>query len=38
MDEKLVKLTEDVLDQEKKTVDLLDTIGEIKGLLVNIYM
>lgn len=38
VDEKLAKLTEDVLDQEKKTVDLLDTIGEIKGLLINMYI
>ena len=37
IDEKLVDLTEDVLDQEKKTVDLLGTIGEIRGLLVNLY-
>ena len=37
IDEKLVDLTEDVLDQEKKTVDLLSAIGEIRGLLVNLY-
>lgn len=37
IDEKLVELTEDVLDQEKKTVDLLGAIGEIRGLLVNLY-
>lgn len=37
IDEKLVDLTEDVLDQEKKTVDLLGAIGEIRGLLVNLY-
>lgn len=37
IDEKLIELTEDVLDQEKKTVDLLGVIGEIRGLLVNIY-
>lgn len=37
VDAKLVELTELVMDQEKKTVDLLDLIGEIKGLLVNLY-
>lgn len=37
IDEKLVQLTEDVMDQEKKTVDLLALIGEIEGLLVNLY-
>lgn len=37
IDEKLVELTEDLLDQEKKTVDLLGHIGEIRGLLINLY-
>lgn len=37
VDEKLIELTEDIMNQEKKTVDLLGLIGEIKGLLVNIY-
>ena len=37
VDQKLVELTEQVMDHEKKTVDLLGLIGEIKGLLVNIY-
>lgn len=37
IDEKLVKLTEDMMDQEKKTVDLLAVIGEIEGLLINLY-
>lgn len=37
IDEKLVQLTEDVMDQERKTVDLLALIGEIEGLLVNLY-
>lgn len=38
VDEKVIELTEDVMDQEKSTVDLLGIIDEIKGLLVNIYM
>lgn len=37
IDEKLVELTEDVLNQESKAVDLLAIIGEIEGLLVNLY-
>jgi uncharacterized protein len=37
IDEKLMELTEEIMNQEKKTVDLLGLIGEIKGLLVNIY-
>lgn len=38
IDEKLIELAEDLLDEEKKSVDLLDKIGEIKGLLINLYM
>jgi len=37
IDEKLIELTEQVMGQERKTVDLLDIIGEIKGLLINLY-
>ncbi|MGM8365502.1 YaaR family protein [Virgibacillus sp. W0181] len=37
VDDKLVELTEEMMNQEKKTVDLLGIIGEIKGLLINIY-
>lgn len=37
IDEKLIELTESIMDQEKKTVDLLGLIGDIKGLLVNLY-
>lgn len=37
LDEKLVSLTDDIMDQEKKTVDLLGVIGEIEGLLINLY-
>lgn len=37
IDEKLIELTEEVMSQEEKTVDLLGVIGEIKGLLVNLY-
>ncbi len=37
VDEKLVRLTEVVLEQEKRSIDILDLIGEIKGLLINLY-
>ncbi|MFD1039904.1 YaaR family protein [Virgibacillus byunsanensis] len=37
VDEKLLELTEEIMNQEKKTVDILGLIGEIKGLLVNLY-
>ncbi len=38
VDRELVGLTEDVLDKEKKSIDILGKIGEIKGLLINLYM
>lgn len=38
IDEHLVELAQDILNEEKDTIDLLDKIGEIKGLLVNLYM
>lgn len=38
IDEKMIELAEDLLDGEKTAIDLLDTIGEIKGLLINLYM
>lgn len=37
IDEKLVELTEAVMSEEERTIDLLGLIGEIKGLLVNLY-
>ena len=37
IDEKLVELAEEILNQEKSSIDLLDKIGEIKGLLINLY-
>jgi uncharacterized protein len=37
IDEKLMELTDEIMSQEKKTVDLLGLIGEIKGLLINLY-
>ncbi|RZT13032.1 YaaR family protein [Fictibacillus sp. BK138] len=37
IDEQLIQVTEAVLSQEKDSISLLDKIGEIKGLLVNLY-
>ncbi|MBG9815685.1 DUF327 family protein [Bacillus safensis] len=37
LDEKLIELTEDMMNQEKPSIDLLERIGEIKGLLINLY-
>jgi len=37
IDEKIAQLAEDLMDEEKKSLDILGLIGEIKGLLVNIY-
>ena len=38
IDEKLIELAEDLLNEEKTAIELLDKIGEIKGLLINLYM
>ncbi|RUL49169.1 MULTISPECIES: YaaR family protein [Lysinibacillus] len=38
IDEHLVELAQEILSEEKDTIDLLDRIGEIKGLLINLYM
>ncbi|MCT2534281.1 YaaR family protein [Aquibacillus koreensis] len=37
VDEKLMEITELVIDQEKKSISLLGMIGEVKGLLINLY-
>ncbi|MEC0565812.1 YaaR family protein [Bacillus spizizenii] len=37
IDDKLIQLTKEMMDQEKPAIDLLDRIGEIKGLLINLY-
>lgn len=36
IDEKLIELTELMMDQEQRNVNILGLIGEIKGLLVNL--
>lgn len=38
IDEKLLAINDEVLDNEKKGIDLLGIVGEIKGLLINLYM
>lgn len=38
IDDRLIELANDLLDEEKTSVDLLAKIGEIKGLLINLYM
>lgn len=37
VDKKLIDLTNAVLDKERKSMDILSIVGEIKGLLINIY-
>ena len=37
IDEKILELSEDLLDEEKTAIELLEKIGEIKGLLINLY-
>lgn len=37
VDEKLVELSEELRNSEKDSLDLLEQIGEIKGLLINLY-
>jgi uncharacterized protein len=38
VDEKLLELNKEVLDKEDDGVKLLAVVGEVKGLLVNLYM
>lgn len=37
VDKKLIELTNSVLDGQKSGLEILDMVGEIKGLIVNIY-
>lgn len=38
IDARLIELTEAILKQEKKHINILDKVGEIQGLLVNLYL
>ena len=37
VDRKLIDLTNEVLDKEKKGLEVLELVGEIQGMLINIY-
>ena len=37
VDSKLIDLTNAVLDKEKTSLDILNKVGEIKGMLINMY-
>ncbi|MFC4711644.1 YaaR family protein [Planococcus dechangensis] len=38
IDEKVIALQDQLLDNEVEYIGILDTVGEIKGLLLNLYM
>ncbi|AKS39511.1 hypothetical protein NP92_07390 [Anoxybacillus gonensis] len=38
IDKQLIRLTEDLLNEQKTTLDLLGTIDAIRGLIINIYV
>jgi uncharacterized protein len=38
IDQKLIELHDEVLNNEKEGIDILQMVGEIKGMLINIYM
>ncbi|MTH55274.1 DUF327 family protein [Bacillus mangrovi] len=38
IDEKLTVLAEEIVNKEKTSIDILGTVGEIKGMLVNLYI
>lgn len=37
IDEKLIQLTDELLEKEKENIHILGLLGEIKGLLINLY-
>jgi uncharacterized protein len=37
VDRKLMELTDDILNEEKQSIDILGKIGEVRGLLINLY-
>ena len=37
VDRKLMELTEDILNEEKQSIDILGKVGEVRGLLINLY-
>lgn len=38
LDQHLIELTENLLEDDQSSIDILAKIGEIKGLLINLYM
>jgi uncharacterized protein YaaR (DUF327 family) len=38
VDSKLIDITNAVLDKEKKSIDILGLVGEVKGMLINFYI
>lgn len=38
INEKLIEMNDEVLNNEKEGIDMLRLVGEIKGLLINLYM
>lgn len=38
IDTKIIELTQMVLDKQRNSLDILEKIGEIKGLLINLYI
>lgn len=38
IDQKLIEIHDEVLNNEKEGIDILQMVGEIKGLLINLYM
>jgi len=37
VDEQLLKLADELLEEQSATIDLLARIGEIRGMLINLY-
>ncbi|AMM91234.1 YaaR family protein [Peribacillus simplex] len=37
IDARLVELSEEILNKEKSSLEILEMIGEVKGLLINLY-
>jgi uncharacterized protein YaaR (DUF327 family) len=38
IDKKLIEIHDEVINNEKEGIDILQHVGEIKGLLINLYM
>ncbi len=38
IDQKLIEIHDEVLNNEKEGIDILQMVGEIKGMLINLYM